>query len=291
MMHTAQYYETYKPLLFSIAYRMLGSVVDAEDIVQDAFLDLSDTDFRGMVHEKAYLCKVVSNKCMDRIRRSAKERQAYIGPWLPEPLVEWADEPAGRYLHRESLSTAYLLLLQQLSETERIVFLLREAFRFEYGEISVVVEKSEANCRQIFHRAKKAIQDRPESAVPQSENVRPLVEQFVDALQNGDIRRLMDVISEDVVLMADSGGKVAGSRVPIRTSERVVPFLSRTSVLLPDSFATFFVRVNGYPGLVLSREGKAIYTFSFQVQNDRIVSVFVVANPEKLAHLDGYSPS
>ena len=156
-------YSTYKPLLFSLAYRMLGSVMDAEDIVHESFLALRKTGWEHVCNIRAYLCKIVTNRCLDHLRSSANKRELYPGPWLPEPLVGEAgsvgeeNDPLQSYVHKESLATAYMLLLQQLSYVERAVFLLREALQYDYDEIADIVGKSSVNCRQIYHRAKRSL--------------------------------------------------------------------------------------------------------------------------------------
>ena len=156
-METEQLYEAYQPLLFSLSYRILGSVMDAEDIVQDVFISLNNIeDPQSIENMKAYLCKMATNRSIDKLRSAAYKRNVYVGMWLPEPLVEESDEPSKSFIMKESLSTAYLLLLQQLSEVERIVFILREVFSYEYEEIASIVDKSSVNCRKIFQRARKA---------------------------------------------------------------------------------------------------------------------------------------
>ena len=156
-----QIYLSYRPLMFSLAYRMLGSVMDAEDVVQEAFLYANETNLDHVHNPKAYLCKIVTNRCIDNLRSASKKREVYVGPWLPEPLMTTSTDhqiaPDLAYTHKESLSTAYLLLLQQLSWIERAVFLLREVLQYEYDEIAEIVGKSSTNCRQIFRRAKNAI--------------------------------------------------------------------------------------------------------------------------------------
>jgi RNA polymerase sigma factor (sigma-70 family) len=159
-----QIYLSYRPLMFSLAYRMLGSVMDAEDVVQEAFLYANETNLEHVHNPKAYLCKIVTNRCIDSLRSASKKREVYVGPWLPEPLMTTSATSADHqiapdlaYTHKESLSTAYLLLLQQLTWMERAVFLLREVLQYEYDEIAEIVGKSSTNCRQIFCRAKNAI--------------------------------------------------------------------------------------------------------------------------------------
>lgn len=283
-MDIGKLYQLYRPALFGLAYRMLGSVTDAEDIVQDTFLDLCRQEAAGAItNMKSYACKIVANKCSVRLRRLIQERECYIGPWLPEPIVEHAADPSSQYLHRESLATAYILLLQQLSEAERLVFLLKEILRFNYREISYITDKTEAHCRQLCRRARLAVGSGTVKQTVPEEHLQAFVERFVHALQTGDIRQLLEVISDDVVMIGDSGGHVAGTRVPIRSAERVSAFLMKTASLVPEGARTDYVLVNGRQGIVLSDRGAVVYVFSFQMQDGRIAGIYAVGNPDKLA--------
>lgn len=282
-MNETELYRTYRPLLFAVAYRCLGTATDAEDIVQETFADL--TKSRGGIdvrHTKAYLCRIVANKCKDRIREIVKEREHYAGPWLPEPILTGMEE---RVLHRESLASAYLMLLQGLSETERHVFVLRTVGGFSYKELSGIMQKSESHCRQIFRRAKAALELRRESP-HESEPLRykALIERFVDALQNGKLDVLADVLADDVVFAADGGGKAVGAPLPITTAARVSQFLMKTSSLIPAGMRTSFVQVNGYWGLVLSAGNSILYVFTFQLRDGRIRGIYATSNPDKLVY-------
>ncbi|WP_052019900.1 sigma-70 family RNA polymerase sigma factor [Paenibacillus sp. JCM 10914] len=277
-------FQTHKDLLFAIAYRMLGTANDAEDIVQDTFVDVQQAGFRRDVKdEKAYLCKIVYNKCKDYMSKTARARSAYRGPWLPEPML--TEDPAERVLFQESLATAYLILLLQLSETERSIFVLRQVGSFNYAEISYIVEKSEANCRQIYRRAKQSIGQIELRSMPDPTRTRLLIEQFVYALQNGDIAKLMELLADDIVFAADSGGQVPGSLVPVRTAERTARFLMKTSGFVPTGMITEIEQVNGQWGLVLSLGADILYVFSFQLHNDRIQAIYATVNPDKLIYI------
>lgn len=277
-------FQTYKNLLFAIAYRLLGAASDAEDIVQDTFADVQQAGLRPDVKDaKAYLCKIVYNKCRDYMSAAAKARPAYCGPWLPEPML--TDDPAERFLRQESLATAYLLLLLHLSEMERTVFVLREAGSFSYAEIAYIVEKTEASCRQIYRRARQAIGHREKRPMPDTLRMKPLIEQFVYALQNGDMAKLMELLADDIEFIADSGGQVPGSLVPVRTAERTAQFLMKTSGLVPPGMVTDIERVNGQWGLVLSTGMDILYVFAFQLLDDRIKAIYVTANPDKLTYI------
>jgi RNA polymerase sigma-70 factor (ECF subfamily) len=293
-----QLYASYKPLLFSLAYRMLGSVMDAEDIVQEAFLSLNAAPEPERIRSgKSYLCKIVTNRCIDRLRSSQKKRELYVGPWLPEPIVaddsDRSDDPLQTYVRHESLSTAYLLLLQQLSWVERAVFLLREVLQYEYDEISDIVGKSSTNCRQIFHRAKRSIGVSPpadEEAGPASrrqteppgEHTAQLVDRFVHALSTGDLGTLMNLLAKDATLYSDGGGKVRAAIRPILGAERIVPFLAGILEKAPPGFSYKTSLVNGQTGIVTYVDGKPSTVISFHVENDLLEAIYIVLNPDKL---------
>src|SRR5215217_558512 len=219
-------FERHRSLLFSIAYRMLGSVTDAEDIVQEAYLrwrEMPDTEVRS---PKSYLSAVVTRLSIDRLRSARAQREEYVGPWLPEPLVSnRAEEGADLIQLDESLSMAFLVLLESLNPVERAVFLLREVFDYEYEEISRIVGKSEANCRQIARRARQSVaahRPRFESSPEQEER---LTQRFVETCMNGDMEGLVEILSADVTLWSDGGGRVAAAPYPIHGPERVARFL------------------------------------------------------------------
>ncbi|WP_029192574.1 RNA polymerase sigma factor SigJ [Paenibacillus harenae] len=290
-MDTERFYHSYRTMLFSLAYRMLGSVADAEDIVQEAFMIIdqlpADTH---IVNEKAYLCKSVTNRCLNLLQSSAKQREVYVGIWLPEPLVRTGAanlDPSEIYQQKESLSTAYLLLLQQLSATERAVFLLREIFQYPYEDIADIVGKSVFNCRQIFLRAKKSIHHNPgkRSKGSVSGVTEPQVQQFIQALIDGDTNILLNLLATDAVHYTDGGGKARAVLTPVAGVDNVVQFYkeimhwfkaaeSRYSYLVTD--------VNGSAGVILSIDDRIAYVYSFDSANDRIRSIYATANPDKL---------
>lgn len=283
--HTEQLFITYKSLLFSLAYRMLGSVQDAEDIVQDAYITWSEQKLNQVQNPKAYLCKIVTNRCIDLLKSARKQREAYVGPWLPEPLLtDNNDDPALRYVMKESLSTAYLLLLEQLSETERAVFLLREVLEYDYYLIAEVVGKSSSNCRQIFHRAKKAIGNHTnaQSSPPKAS---ALTEQFVSAVVSGNVSKLLSLLAVDAKLLSDGGGKTKAALVPIIGSERISRFYMGIMAKAKEDFSFKYTIVNGEPGIVLYAEQRVFGVLSFQIKNDLIQNIYWVVNPDKLTHI------
>ncbi|MUT66494.1 RNA polymerase sigma-70 factor [Paenibacillus sp. NEAU-GSW1] len=290
---TEQQYTSYKPLLFSLAYRMLGSVTDAEDIVHEAFLSLKDTD--TISNLKSYLCRTTTNRCIDRLRSAQSKRELYVGPWLPEPYVSEegaAPDPFQAFAQKESLSTAYLLLLQQLSWVERVVFLLREGLQYEYDEIAEIVGKSSVNCRQIFHRAKQSVGSLPlegdassSASGEQSRQMAELLGRFVQSLQTGNLNGLLDVLSQDAIVYSDGGGKVTAAVRPITGADRVVRFFEGLLKKASPGFSFRFAPVNGEPGLLTYEYGKPASVLSFRVEEDRIADIYIVLNPDKLTHI------
>ncbi|ABG05293.1 RNA polymerase, sigma-24 subunit, ECF subfamily [Rubrobacter xylanophilus DSM 9941] len=272
-------FEEHRPLLFSIAYRMLGSVMDAEDVVQEAFVRWRGA---GEVRSpRAYLSSVVTRLCIDQLRSARARREEYAGPWLPEPLAaEPAADPA---VLDETLSMAFLVLLESLSPVERAVFLLREVFDYGYAEIAEIVGKSEANCRQIARRARQSVAARrPRFDVSPGEGER-LVRRFVEASMSGDMEGLLQVISEDITLWTDGGGRVRAARNPIHGADRVARFLLGVIPEAPEGLEIRYARVNGQPGIVsYYADGTAQGAAAFDISGGRIRAVRYVINPEKL---------
>jgi RNA polymerase sigma-70 factor (ECF subfamily) len=275
--------------------------MDAEDIVQEAFISWNAAVEPERIRSaKSYLCKIVTNRCIDRLRSAQKQRELYVGPWLPEPVVDYAaernDDPLQAYVRLESISTAYLLLLQQLSWVERAVFLLREVLQYEYDEIADIVGKTSTNCRQIFRRAKRSIGTHPheqeeadkaerKQAETMNEQVSDLVDQFVHALTVGDLGKLMNILSNDATLYSDGGGKVKAAVRPIMGAERVAAFLAGILEKAPADFSYKIAVVNGQAGIVTYTNGKPLSVFTFQVENNRMAAIYNVVNPDKLRHI------
>lgn len=267
---------------------MLGSVMDAEDIVQDAFVkfdQLSNTDL--IENKRAFLYKIVTNRCLDLLRSSAKKREMYVGPWLPEPLIDHEKidgNPAEVYLQHESISTAYLLLLQQLNAMERAVFLLREIFSYSYEEIAEIVNKSSTNCRQIYHRAKKSmhfdLDEKPKISAAEEQ-----IKEFVNSLLQGNTNRLLELVNENVVFYSDGGGKVRAARVPVVGFNLVMKFFQNLLKIYDGSYSFTFLVVNGLPGITLKMDDGTQYVYSFAFKNKKIETIYAVANPDKLHHL------
>jgi RNA polymerase sigma-70 factor, ECF subfamily len=221
---TAQLFEHYRLLLFSIAYRMLGSATDAEDLMQEAFLRWLQASDKEIQSPKAYLSTIIVRLCLDQLRSAKEKREVYVGPWLPEPIkTSLLPELSESAVQSESLSLAFLLMLEKLNPLERAIFLLREVFEYQYSEIAAIVEKSEANCRQIFHRAVQHL-DKGQSRFSASrEQQERIMNSFLQASLNGDMQELLSLLSNDIVSIGDSGGNAAfkAGRKPVYGPEKV----------------------------------------------------------------------
>ena len=277
-----------RPLLFSIAYRMLGSVMDAEDVVQDAYLRWQKAADAEVESPKAYLSTVVTRLCVDHLRSARVQREDYVGPWLPEPLVveETPDVADTAALH-ESLSMAFLVLLESLTPVERAIFLLHDVFGYDFSEIAGIVGKSEANCRQLARRARgyvEARRPRFESSATQQDR---LTQQFLRACATGDLPALVATLADDITLWADGGGKVRAARNPIHGADAVARFILGVLRKAPEGLDTRVTRVNGQPGVVSYLAGQPVAVLLFDVVHERIQGLRFVVNPDKLQHLVG----
>src|SRR5215471_13015341 len=252
-------FETYRPYLFAIAYRMLGSAMDAEDMVQESYLRYQSTPKDSIHSLKAFLTTIISRLCVDQLQLARRTREQYLGPWLPEPIIT-ADNlqissPEERVDREESISLAFLLVLEQLQPVERAVFLLREVFDYDYAEIASFLGKSEMACRQWFSRAKKHLADHRPRFHASPETQRRLLPSFQQALQAGEMTPFMNLLAEDVSFWADGGGKVKGVAIhPLFGRDEVVRFILSNSPLfrsaLPADARVELAEVNGQPALI-----------------------------------------
>jgi RNA polymerase sigma-70 factor (ECF subfamily) len=283
-------FERHRSLLFSIAYRMLGSVAEAEDVVQEAYLRWREVPEGEVRSPKSYLSAVVTRLSIDRLRSARREE--YIGPWLPEPLIsDRAEELAAHDELDETLSMAFLVLLESLNPVERAVFLLREVFDYDYEEISSIVRKSEANCRQIACRARQSVAARRPRFERSLEKEKMLTERFVEACMSGDMEGLLELLSEDVTLWSDGGGKVAAAPYPIHGPEKVARFLVGVLRTVPPGFFAHPARVNGGPGAIGYVDDRPTGVVALDVAEGRIRRVRIVVNPDKLRTVPPASPS
>ncbi len=277
----------HRNLLFSIAYRILGTATDAEDVVQDTWIKWSAADRSQVADPKAYLARIVSNLAMDRLRSAQYRRETYVGPWLPEPILTDHDAAADAQT-AESVSMAMLVVLETLSPLERAVFVLKDVFDFSYAEIAEAIERSEAAVRQAAHRARGHVQARRPRFRYDHAKTKDVTERFFAAATGGDINALMEMLAPDVTLWTDGGGKVRQALRPIRGREKVSAWLAGVArrpyegVKLADMMATI-VGINGAPGIVIGGAGRVIATLTVDLDADgRIVTIHNIANPDKL---------
>ena len=276
-----------RPLLFSIAYRMLGTVMDAEDMVQDTFVRWQGCDHARVESPKAWLSTVVTRLCINYLKSARVQREMYVGPWLPEPLVtERGNDPGENAKLSDSLSFAFLVLLESLTPTERAVFVLREVFSYEFADIAPVVEKTEANCRQILARARKSVEERRPRFDASPEDAEQLIQQFQHAVVTGDMENLLNLLAKDVVLVSDGGGKATAVLRPILGADHVARLLiGATKKFGSKTQTSRHAIINGLPGIIAFENERPIRVLALGVRDGRIHSLFIVTNPDKLRHL------
>lgn len=283
---TLELFTEHRPLLFGIAYRMLGSVAEAEDAVQDVYVRWQDADAGAIRSAKAWLVAAITRLCIDRLRSARRQREEYFGVWLPEPLVQQAgtvEEPNAALA--DSLSTAFLLLLETLTPDERAVFLLHEAFGYRHGEIAELVGKTEANCRQLIRRAREKLAQDRERPRAESAQAETLVQRFLAASRAGNVDELLAVLSTDAVLRTDGGGRVQAAPAPIVGSDRIARFLLGIRAKVPPDARYRVVDVNGDVGVVFSSGGQPLAVLTFDFSGGRIRNVYSVSNPDKLTRV------
>ena len=290
---TSDVFSTDRPLLFSIAYRMLGSASEAEDVLQDAWLRYRGADTSAVRTPKAFATTIVTRLCLDRLKSARHTREEYVGPWLPEPVLTGEEgNPEAMLARAESVTLAFLVLLEQLSPEERAVFLLKDVFDFGHGEIGRMLETTPENSRQLLHRAKAKLAEERPHLNGTAASRRAVAERFARALSSGDAAGLTTLLARDVGMWSDGGGKATAARRPMFGRDQVLNFLvglhrvgAATGHLEDASFD--IVEVNGEGALVLRVRGKLESIFVLSIDDDDVVSAIrVVRNPDKLAHID-----
>ena len=279
-------FQEHRKLLFGVAYRMVGSAADAEDLVQETYLRWRQAPRDEITSPRAYLTTIVTRLAIDQLKSARAQRETYVGPWLPEPVHD-APAPDDPAAFAESLSIAFLVMLERLAPVERAALLLRDVFEYEYAELAAVLGKSEANCRQIVRRARERVADRRPRFVPSREERDRLAVQFMAAVRTGDMAGLLGALSENVTLLSDGGGKVAAATQPIVGPDRVVRFLLGLMKKAPPSFAARPVEVNGEPGFILTVDGQVHSVLAVHVGPTGIEGLYFVRNPDKLASFPG----
>jgi RNA polymerase sigma-70 factor, ECF subfamily len=280
-------FDQYRGLLFSIAYRMLGSVADAEDMLQETFIRWQQSTEDTIRSPRAFLVTIVSRLCINHLQSARVQREEYVGQWLPEPIVtDPGSDPFGIIKVDESLSMAFLLLLERLTPIERAVFLLREVFEYEYSEIAAVLGQSEVNCRQILRRARQHVTGLRPRFETSEQKQNDLLQSFLKAVETGDTEGLVALLSNDVVLHSDGGGKAAAVPNLVRGAGNVARgILGGVRRFVPKTLVRRLVRINGEPGLVNYLNGKPHSVLTIEAAGGRIRAIYVVTNPEKLSHL------
>jgi RNA polymerase sigma-70 factor, ECF subfamily len=272
-----QPFEAHRPLLFSIAYRMLGSKAEAEDMVQEAFLRWQSAPRAEVESERAYLSTVVTRLCLDQLKSARAQRETYIGPWLPEPMR--TEEP----VDHESISLAFLVLLESLTPVERAVYLLHEVFDYSHAEVAAIVDKDEVACRQLFHRAKAHVTERRPRFAASREDHQRLLTQFLTAVTAGDLDGMRSMLAADATAWSDGGGKAAAARNPIHGADDIARFFAGLAKKMAPDMVPEVAEVNGWPALILrAPDGSAVNVLTIETDGERIYNIHSVANPDKL---------
>lgn len=282
-------FETHRPYLTGLAYRMLGSMSEAQDMVQDAYLRWHGAGYDGVENPRAFLAKIVTRLCLDHLKSARVRRETYVGPWLPEPLIE--QDSLKIYPPEdvvEDLSVAFLLALERLSPLERAAFLLHDVFDMEFGAIASILDKSETACRQLASRARAHVREsKPRFAVSPERGAK-LAEAFLTAVGRGDLDGLTALLAEDAVMLSDGGGKMPAALRPILGRDKIMRFFIGVARKLSAYRGANLrsERINGLPGFIMSvPEGGGVQTISFETDAEKIQTIYIVRNPDKLAHL------
>ena len=283
-MNKTDTFNEHRALLFAIAYRMVGSVMDAEDLVQEAYLRWDATDTEAIESPGAFLRTVITRLAIDHLRRAKKAREVYEGLWLPEPCFD--APPANAAELSESLSTAFLVVLENLAPTERAAYLLKEVFDYSYAEIATILGKTEANCRQIAKRARdRVLENKPRYEADAAEVTR-LVEEFIAATLENDMDRFSTILAEDAVLYTDHGGKIIANKRAILGGVKIAKFIMGLAIrFMPANYRMEIRTVNGAPGLVAFDGNHPESVTSFAVRDGRIQTIYTMRNPDKLTGL------
>jgi RNA polymerase sigma-70 factor (TIGR02957 family) len=271
----------HRNLLFTIAYEMLGSATDAEDVLQETWLRWAGVDLAGVRNQRAYLVRITTRQSLSRLRTLGRRKETYVGPWLPEPLLTAPDVAEDVEL-ADSVSMAVLVVLETLTPTERAVFVLREVFDVEYDEIAEAVDKSPAAVRQIAHRARAHVAARRPRVVVSPAETRHALDAFQRAIDTGDLRRLLDILAPDVVLLGDGGGVVQAALSPVVGADEVAALLGR----IADTAILQSAQVNGYPALIVRLDGEIDTVIAVRVVDAHITGLYAVRNPEKLSRME-----
>jgi RNA polymerase sigma-70 factor (TIGR02957 family) len=276
---------SHRNLLFTVAYEMLGSAADAEDVLQETWLRWAGVDLDTVQDQRAYLVRVTTRQALTRLRTLGRRKESYVGSWLPEPLLT-APDVADDVELAASVSMAMLLVLETLAPTERAVFVLREVFDLGYDEIADAVGKSPVAVRQIAHRARAHVAARRPRGVVSPADTREALEAFRQAIETGDVQRLLDVLAPDVVLVGDGGGLKQAVLRPVMGADKVARLMAAGLGRVADTMSLHPAEVNGYPALVIHLDGELDTVLALRIDDGLITGLYAVRNPEKLSHLD-----
>lgn len=282
----ATIFDPLRPRLTRIAYRMLGSVADAEDVVQEAFLRWFDTDHTSVREPAAYLTRIVTRLCLDHLKSAQQKRETYVGPWLPEPVVEDNDEDI------DDITLPLLMALERLSPLERAAFLLHDVFGVPFGEVAETIGREPATCRQLASRARANVRAaRPRFHMPKEHGLE-IASAFFKATRSGNMEDLQSLLAADVTIFADGGGKTPAALRPIIGLESVLKVHAALAKIFAKSMSRIikFGQINGLPGYISIEHGNTLQTTALQIENGKIVAIYVIRNPDKLKHIADDSP-
>jgi RNA polymerase sigma-70 factor (ECF subfamily) len=280
-------FDQYRSLLFSVAYRMLGSVADAEDMLQETFIRWQQAPDDEIRSPRAFLVTIISRLCINHLQSARVQREEYVGQWLPEPIVtDTGSDPLGIMRVDESLSMAFLVMLERLTPVERVVFLLREVFEYEYSDIAAVLGQNEANCRQILRRARQHVSAKRSRFKASARKQNELLQRFLQAIGSGDLDGLVALLSGDVVLHSDGGGKAIALPNLIHGADNVArAMLSGLRKIVPKNLVRRVAQINGESGVVSYLKGKPHSVLTLDTIEGRIRAIYIVTNPDKLSHV------
>jgi RNA polymerase sigma-70 factor (TIGR02957 family) len=275
----------HRDLLFTVAYEMLGSAADAEDVLQETWLRWVEVDLAQVRDQRAYLVQITTRQALNRLRTLQRRKEAYVGPWLPEPLLTAPDVAEDVELS-ENLSLALMFVLETLTPTERAVFVLREVFDIGYDDIAAAIGKSPAAARQIAHRARRHVDARRPRTPVAPEEARVTLSAFQRALETGDVQGLLDTLAPDVVFVSDGGGLRLAALRPVVGADKVLRYMAGSLDKAGGTFTSELTTVNGNPGLVLRLDGEIDGVLAFRVEDSRVTDLYYVRNPEKLTRVE-----
>ncbi|RTE03011.1 RNA polymerase sigma-70 factor [Paenibacillus whitsoniae] len=288
-MNLEDIYREHHALFFSVAYRLLGTVADTEDILQDVFISLQGLPLEDISNLKAYIVKMITNRCLNELKSARKRRESYVGPWLPEPIMQGSETgPEARFLQEESISYAFLVLLQSLSPTERAAFVLKEVLDYDYAEVADMLLKSEVNCRKIVSRAKAKIEEARKREWRGQGDASPLVHSFLSAVRTGDFQGFVSLLTEDAVLVSDGGGKRRAALRPILGKSRIRGFFEGIFAKGSLDGEIRPVWFNGQAGiLLLKADGTPDMLMGFDLGEGETAArhMYILSNPDKLKKL------